>query len=181
MPLSDQALILRTLQQDDRRAFEQLVLRYQSKVRTWARRLCRGDPQSAEDLAQETFIKAYSALRSFRGEASFTTWLYRITFNLAANRWRREHQQWCSLEDHEDFEAPNCSLNEAAVQRDMDSALAQLSLPQQWAIRLCLEDGLSHEEAASIMGIPLGTLKAHIARGKRKLQHLLAAWKEATA
>ncbi len=178
MSPSDQELIARTLGRKDQHAFAQLVLRYQSQVRTWARRLCDGDAHLADDLAQETFIKAYGALGAFRAEAKFSTWLYRIAFNIAANRWRSKKIQWCELDDNEEIEADLCSLKQFDAQRDVGEAMAQLSQGQQLAIRLCYEDGFSHDEAASIMGVPLGTVKTHILRGKQKLQQLLAAWQD---
>ena len=88
MSVPDQELIARVVAKKDQHAFAQLVLRYQSQLRLWARRLCDGDVHLADDLAQETFIKAYAALGAFRAESKFSTWLYRIAFNIAANRWR---------------------------------------------------------------------------------------------
>jgi len=181
MAPSDQELIARTLARQDQHAFAQLVLRYQSQLRVWARRLCAGDSALADDLAQETFIKAYGALGAFRAEAKFSTWLYRIAFNIAANRWRRKHIEWCALDDNQELEGDCPGLKQFDVQRDLGEALAQLSQGQQLAIRLCYDDGFSHEEAATIMGVPLGTVKTHILRGKQKLQQLLAAWRDQVA
>jgi RNA polymerase sigma-70 factor (ECF subfamily) len=178
MPIPDQELIARVLAKKDQHAFAQLVLRYQSQLRLWARRLCDGDAHLADDLAQETFIKAYGALAAFRAEAKFSTWLYRIAFNIAANRWRSKKMEWCALEDDEDIASELCELQQFAAQKDVESAMQKLSAAQQLAIRLCFEDGFSHEEAATIMGVPLGTLKTHVARGKQKLQTLLASWGE---
>ncbi|RYZ83134.1 MAG: RNA polymerase sigma factor, partial [Moraxellaceae bacterium] len=132
----------------------------------------------ADDLAQETFIKAYAALGAFRAESKFSTWLYRIAFNIAANRWRNKKIQWCTLDDDDDIESEHCELRQFDAKRDVESAMNQLSPAQQLAIRLCFEDGFSHDEAASIMGVPLGTLKTHVARGKKKLQTLLSSWNE---
>lgn len=179
MSMSDQELIARVVKRGDQHAFAQLVLRYQSQLRIWARRLCNGDTHMADDLAQETFIKAYAALGSFRAEARFSTWLYRIAFNVAANRWRSKKIEWCELDDNEDLEADQCSLQQFHAQKDVEAAMQTLSAGQQMAIRLCYEDGFSHEEAASIMGVPLGTVKTHIARGKQKLQILLVSWQDA--
>src|SRR6187402_1512602 len=176
MSLSDQELIARVVSRKDQHAFAQLVLRYQSPLRIWARRLCNGDTHLADDLAQETFMKAYAALGAFRAEAKFSTWLYRIAFNIAANRWRSKKIQWCELDDNENIEAEFCELKNFDAKRDVEVAMQQLSAAQQLAIRLCFEDGFSHDEAASIMGIPLGTLKTHVNRGKQKLQTLLASW-----
>lgn len=178
MSISDQELIARVVAKKDQHAFSQLVLRYQSQLRLWARRLCDGDSHLADDLAQETFIKAYAALGAFRAEAKFSTWLYRIAFNIAANRWRSKKVQWCELDDNEDIEADICELKQFDAKRDVEAAMQQLSAAQQLAIRLCFEDGFSHDEAASIMGIPLGTLKTHVNRGKQKLQALLASWSQ---
>ena len=178
MSIPDQELIARVVAKKDQHAFAQLVLRYQSQLRLWARRLCDGDAHLADDLAQETFIKAYAALGAFRAEAKFSTWLYRIAFNIAANRWRGKKIQWCELDDNEEIEAELCELKQFDAKRDVEAAMQQLSAAQQLAIRLCFEDGFSHDEAASIMGVPLGTLKTHVNRGKQKLQTLLVAWSQ---
>lgn len=179
MSIPDQELIARVVSRKDQHAFAQLVLRYQSQLRTWARRLCNGDTHLADDLAQETFMKAYAALGAFRADAKFSTWLYRIAFNIAANRWRTKKIEWCELSDDEDIAAEHCELQQFDAKKDVEAAMQQLSAGQQLALRLCYEDGFSHEEAASIMGVPLGTVKTHIARGKQKLQQLLASWNDA--
>lgn len=173
----DQELIKRVIEVRDQHAFSQLVLRYQSALRVWSRRLCDGDAALADDLAQETFIKAWVALKGFRAESKFSTWLYRIAFNTAANRWRSKKPEWCSLDEvYDEPPIENCEIRSFASHRDVGQALMQLSTAQQLAIRLCFDDGFSHEEAAEIMNLPLGTLKAHIARGKQKLQKLLQDW-----
>jgi RNA polymerase sigma factor (sigma-70 family) len=179
MSLSDAALIARVTKHKDQHAFRQLVLRYQSQVRLWAQRLSRGDAGLADDLAQETFIKAYAGLPGFRADAKFSTWLYRIAFNVAASRWRNKKLDWCDLEEAEDTQVTSCQVQAFAAQQDVESAMLQLSEPQQLAIKLCFQDGFTHEEAAEIMNVPLGTLKAHVARGKRRLQTLLSAWDQA--
>ncbi len=176
MSISDQALIARVVAKQDQHAFGQLVLRYQSQLRIWARRLCDGDPHLADDLAQEAFIKAYAALPAFRAEAKFSTWLYRITFNIAANRWRAKKLQWCELDERDQPDEETSEIHDFAVKRDVEAAMCQLSPAQQLAIKLCFEDGFSHAEAADIMGLPLGTVKTHVLRGKQKLEQLLASW-----
>jgi RNA polymerase sigma factor (sigma-70 family) len=174
--LSDQELISRVISRKDQHAFAQLVLRYQSALRHWARKLCNGDSHLADDLAQEAFIKAHAGLAAYRGDAKFSSWLYRIAFNIAANRWRNKKIEWCSLEDNEDAPIDACEQHNFAAKRDIDWAMMQLSERQQLAITLCYLDGFSHEEAANIMGIPMGTLKNHVLRGKRKMQSLLNDW-----
>lgn len=176
MSLSDNDLIVRVVRHDDRHAYSQLALRYQSQLRRWCRRLSKGDTHAADDLAQEVFIKAYGALASFQCEARFSVWLYRIAFNAAASKWRKKRIDWCDLDSAAEMTTETCEATNIARIGDIQHALQQLSDAQQIAVRLCFEDGLSHDEAAGVMGIPLGTLKTHVARGKARLKHLLADW-----
>lgn len=178
MSLTDQELILRALNKRDQRAFEQLVLRYQSQVRAWCRRLCNGDGALGDDLAQEVFIKAWGALGAFKMEAKFSVWLYRIAFNAAASKWRRKRLDWCDLDEIPEFNDEQDAAVDMINGRALHAALEQLSEPQQIALRLCFEDDLSHTEAAGIMNIPLGSLKTHINRGKQRLKQLLADWSD---
>ena len=94
MSFADSDLIARVLANDDRNAFGELVRRYQSDVRQFLRRLTRDDAARADDLAQETFVKAYRSLRQFHGDAKFSSWLYRIAHRSFLNdlRKRRESQ-----------------------------------------------------------------------------------------
>lgn len=187
MSISDTALIERVVKRQDRQAYSQLVLRHQSAVRQWARRLCHGDADLGDDLAQETFIKAYTALPAFRGDGKLTTWLYRIAFNLAATQWRRHQPEWVEL-DAEQGSVPPSEEDESMVvmadqltlSRDLERAMAQLSAPQQWALQLCFAEGFSHGEVAQIMGLPIGTVKTHVLRGKQTLSRLLTAWSNET-
>lgn len=181
---SDGALIARVVSQRDQHAFRQLVLRYQSPVRRWARRLCNDDVAAADDLAQEVFIKAYRSLDNFRNQAQFSTWLYRITFNLAASQKRLSRDAWQNLDLSETAELVRDSAESQTesiasdVQRDLELAMTKLTQPEQWALRLSLEEGMSHEEVTEVMGIPLGTVKTHLLRGKQKLRRILAPWRE---
>ncbi|WP_027330582.1 RNA polymerase sigma factor [Marinimicrobium agarilyticum] len=180
-PLSDAGLIARVITQRDPHAFRQLVLRHQSAVRRWARRLSRGNEAAADDLAQDVFIRVYRALPTYRGEARFSTWLYRITFNTAVSQKRLAREQWqmVNLEEAEpELDHSEQPLQATEVRRDLEAAMAALSDPQQWALRLNLEEGLSHQEVAEVMGLPLGTVKTHILRGKRALQARLSPWQE---
>lgn len=182
--LSDAGLIARVITAQDQHAFRQLVLRYQSPVRRWGRRLCNGDEAAADDLAQEVFIRAYRALPTYRGQARFSTWLYRIAFNLAASQRRLARERWqtVELEDAEPELArtkpTGAGMDAADARRDLETAMAELSEPQQWALRLHLEEGMSHQEVAEVMGIPLGTVKTHVMRGKRALKARLSSWQE---
>lgn len=172
----DAELIARVLVSDDRRAFGDLVLRHQSAVRHFLRQLTRGDAALADDLAQETFVQAYRGLARFRGDAAFSTWLLGIAHNHWRNARRRERE-------HVPLDAPETpqpSVDAAVSVSDWKSDLAaawpQLSREEQLALHLGYQQGLAHAEIATLLDWPLGTVKTHLARGKEKLRHLLAAW-----
>ena len=172
---TDAELILAVLEHDDRKAFTELVLRHQSKVRTVLRRLARGDAALADDLAQETFVLAWRNLASFRFEARFSTWLYRIAFNAWQSEARKHREVLLDLDDDapqgaEGFE----EMPDIAARVDLERAMAELSDGERAAIGACYYADLSHEEAASALGMPLGTVKTHVLRAKAKLRARLA-------
>jgi len=167
---ADSELVLATVAHDDREAFARLVRRHQSMVRSVLRRLARGDHALADDLAQETFLLAWRNLRSFRFDARFSTWLYRIAFNAWLSEARKRHE--VLLEDRGDApEAEEPASAVTAVERiDLERALGSLSDGERAAIAACYYADLTHEEAAEAIGIPLGTVKTHILRAKAKLR-----------
>ncbi len=184
---TDAELIARVVVQDDRHAFAELVRRHQSPVRATLRRLTAGDHALADDLAQETFLLAYRNLKSFRQEARFSTWLYRIATNafLADARKRKEELLGDRDADVADGDDDADSHGEAAhddharaasLKLDFERALAVLSDGERAAIVQCYHNDLSHEEAAYVLGCPIGTVKTHILRAKQKLKTRLAAW-----
>lgn len=173
----DQALVER-VQQGDKQAFDVLVLKYQNKIIQLVYRYVH-DPDEAMDVAQEAFIKAYKALPAFRGDARFSTWLYRIAYNLVMSYKRKNAPD--VDQDAVDRAQANESVEEAlqlGMARDLNSAMGELSDVQRQAVHLCMQRGFSHEEAASIMKLPLGTVKSHVNRARAKLQTLLQAWRE---
>ncbi|MEP7207407.1 MAG: sigma-70 family RNA polymerase sigma factor [Casimicrobiaceae bacterium] len=184
--VTDAELIARVVVQDDRAAFAELVRRYQSGVRATLRRLATGDHGLADDLAQETFLSAYRNLRAFRQDARFSTWLYRIATNafLAYRRKRREELLGESADDVADggeaADAHDRGYGDHAggttLRIDMERALEVLSDAERAAIVQCYHNDLSHEEAAYVLGCPVGTVKTHILRAKQKLKNRLAAW-----
>jgi RNA polymerase sigma-70 factor (ECF subfamily) len=184
--VTDAELIARVVVQDDRHAFSELVRRYQSAVRATLRRLTGGNDALADDLAQETFLLAYRNLKSFRQEARFSTWLYRIATNafFADARKRKEEllgdADAALADDDESEDSPDegsTDMTRAANLRlDMTRALAILSDAERAAIVQCYHNDLSHEEAAYVLNCPVGTVKTHILRGKQKLKARLAAW-----
>jgi RNA polymerase sigma-70 factor (ECF subfamily) len=171
----DAALIRAVQASDDRGAFGELVRRHQSTVRTVLRRLTRGDAGLADDLAQETFVLAWRNIRHFRFEARFSTWLYRIAINAWRSEARRKRDLPLDLDDNELVAEDTAEDAPDIVARmDLERALATLSDGERAAIAACYYADLSHEEAAQALGIPVGTVKTHVLRGKAKLRARLA-------
>jgi RNA polymerase sigma-70 factor (ECF subfamily) len=169
MGKTDTELVARVLAADDRRAFAELVRRHQSAVRRLLRGLCAGDAAQADDLAQETFLRAYRSLASWRGGGRLSTWLYRIAWNGWASQARRPTPPLVEPP------APPRDAADAAIDRhDLERAMAGLREEERAALALAYGQDVSHEEAAAILDCPLGTLKTNILRGKEKLRRMLA-------
>src|SRR5436190_7510810 len=178
---SDDAALVRAVQaSNDRAAFEALVRRHQSAVRTVLRRLTRGDAGLADDLAQETFVLAWRNIRHFRFEARFSTWIYRIAINAWRSEARKKRELLLDL-DSEDAPAElglTEEMPDIVARVDLERAMATLSDGERAAIAACYYADLSHEEAAQALGIPVGTVKTHVLRGKAKLKARLAGKEE---
>jgi RNA polymerase sigma-70 factor (ECF subfamily) len=168
--LSDIELVARTLQ-DDHDAFAELVCRYQSPLRAWLRRLTDVDYARADDLAQETFLRAYRHLNRFQETGKFSTWLFAIAYNEFRNANRRGHN-FIQLDDGIVEELPAEEDGNAALEAslDLDVAIQSLSINQRAAITLCYQQGMTHEEAAAVLKCPVGTVKTNILRGKERLR-----------
>jgi RNA polymerase sigma-70 factor (ECF subfamily) len=174
---SDADLILAVLERDDRPAFAELVRRHQSKVRTVLRRLTKGDAALADDLAQETFVLAWRNLKAFRFEARFSTWIYRIAFNAWQSEARKKREVLMEIDDSAPLPGSNAfdEMPDIASRVDLERAMAFLSDGERAAIAACYYADLSHEEAALVLGIPVGTVKTHVLRAKAKLKARLAS------
>ncbi len=175
MELTDADLVARVLVDDDQHAFGELVRRHQSSVRGLLRQLTRTDLALADDLAQEAFLRAYKHLRSFRGEARFSTWLYRITYNVFREDARRRKELVGIDEDAWEAEQDPHTVD-PGLRQDLMHALSLLPLHERTAVLLCCQNGLSHDEASRVLDIPLGTVKTNVLRGREKLKKTLAAW-----
>lgn len=177
--VSDKNLIERVLIHKDRHAFDQLVKRHQSMLRYSLRQWTCWDEALADDLAQDTFLRAYQGLAKFRFDSSFSTWLYRIAYRIfldhqksASNRhleyvgdaWQEE------IEQAENHDQPD-------LHRDLARAMQVLSADQRAAVHLHLHRQYSHQEISDIMDIPLGTVKTHINRGRQLLAEALEDWR----
>lgn len=159
----------------NRRAFTELMRRHQQRVYWTARRLI-GTHDDAEDIAQETFVKAYLSLGDFRGDSSFFTWLYRIAVNLSLNALRkrqlityvRESELMRRVIPGGDDPARETELRE--TQSRLDRAVASLPERQKAVFVLRFYDGLPYEEIASMLKTSVGGLKANYHHALRKVQ-----------
>lgn len=148
-------------------AFNMLVDRHQQAVRTFLRRILRNDAD-ADDMAQETFVAAWTHVQSFRGESSVRGWLCGIAWRKArgAQRsWARQRSRDAVHHERLDSGGTATMEDRLAVRR----ALQALPLEQRAAVTLCLVCGFSHAETADILGAPLGTVKSHVLRGRARL------------
>ena len=175
MPLNDSDLVARVLLDDDHHAFAELVRNHQSPIRGLLRQLTRGDLALADDLGQETFLRAYKNIRSFRGEAKFSTWLYRIAYNCFRED-ARKRKELVGIDERQLEAEQDPQTVDPALKHDLTHALQLLPLHERSAILLCCQNGLSHDEAARVLDIPLGTVKTNVLRGREKLKKTLAAW-----
>lgn len=185
MTVTDQELVSRA-KNGDQDAFEQLVQENQNKVYSLALRLV-GDREEAADLAQEAFLKAWQGLKSFQGESSFATWIYRLTTNVCIDHLRRQKRRQgvetaVSLDDEDsgwaepaDWEQdPQRRLEHAERGRALARGLEQLSEHQRRALVLRELSGLSYQEIGEALDLDLGTVKSRIARARLALRKILS-------
>ncbi|MDR2172746.1 MAG: RNA polymerase sigma factor RpoE [Burkholderiales bacterium] len=177
----DQQLVVRT-QQGDKSAFELLVRKYQRRLARLLSRLIR-DPAEVEDVAQETFIKAYRSLPDFRGDSAFYTWLYRIGINTAKNHLlssgrRVQASASFAVEEAESFEDAERLRDPATPEGELMSKEIALTvnrvvkaLPQELRSAVLLREfeGLSYEEIAEAMNCPIGTVRSRIFRAREAI------------
>ena len=182
--LTDSELIDQVVNADDSQAFTTLVNRHQQALRYSLRQLTGWNEALADDLSQETFLKAYLALANFKKESAFSTWLYRIAYNVFISHKRKlqvKLDQY-SVVDSETEEAQNesgySSACETDLHRDLALAMQALTVQQRSALHLFMHRQCTQQEISEIMNIPLGTVKTLINRGRLVLQEKLAAWQD---
>ena len=146
-------------------------------MRGLLRQLTRTDAALADDLAQEAFLKAYKNIRSFRGEAKFSTWLYRIAYNCFREE-ARKRKELVGINETQLEAEHDPQTVDPALKQDLMHALTSLPLHERSAVLLCCQNGLSHDEAARVLDIPLGTVKTNVLRGREKLKKMLALWEK---
>jgi len=172
------ALILRSLSDRDDVAFGRLVALHQSRVRAFLQRLCR-DAALADDLAQDTFLTAYQKLASYQGRGSFNGWLCSIAYRCFLQHQRRQRRNQSINQQIEQQIASEQQPDPARYEAispghvDLERALVLIERDEAAAITLNYSLGFSHSEVASIMQLPLGTVKSHITRGMGKLRAIL--------
>jgi len=165
----------------DQGAFEKLVRLYEKRVLALTRRMCK-NPEDAAEAAQEAFLAAWQGLKSFRGESSFSTWLYRLASNACVDLLRREgrRQAAVSLDDGDmnlDIPALIPSPQEEAERRELGEQIEAglRALPPEYRSVLVLREvhQLRYEEIAGALGMDLGTVKSRISRGRKRLRAFL--------
>jgi len=180
----DQELVLR-VQQGDKSAYDHLVRKYQHKIIQIVNRYVK-DPSEAQDVAQESFIKAYRALNNFRGDSAFFTWLYRIAINTAKNylvsRARRYSQYEVDVQEAEQvgnipqlrsMETPEQQLSNEQIVAAIKTAIDKLPEEMRMAIMLREFEGLSYQEIAQAMDCPVGTVRSRIFRAREAIDNKL--------
>jgi RNA polymerase sigma-70 factor (ECF subfamily) len=163
-------LISRCVLADDRRAFGELVEAYQPRLRRFFMNLTLGDEYLSDDLAQETFIKAYIELRSFRGMSRFGTWLFRIGYNEFYSYKRSEHAT--TDLDHAP-ERASSPVDSSEISMDVKVAMAQLSEIERTVVTLFYIDDMPVKQIATITGLNQSTLRSHLHRAKEKMAKTL--------
>ena len=149
-------------------AFNRLVDGHQQAVRTFLRRLL-GNEADADDMAQETFLAAWTHARSFRGEGSVRAWLCGIAWRKAKGAQRSWARQRTRDAEHHDLSPESGGTASMEDRLAIRRALQALPLEQRAAVTLCLVCGFSHSETAATLGAPLGTVKSHVQRGRERL------------
>ncbi|WP_397413787.1 RNA polymerase sigma factor [Phenylobacterium sp.] len=155
------------------RAFGELVRRHGSGVRTLLRRM-GAQPAEADDVAQDAFLTAFERIAEFRGEGAFAGWVKRIAARLYLGRLKRDRRLKALDDAGIDLETPG-EADEPGDRLDLDEALKGLSTAERLCVSMCYGAGLSHNEAAEALNLPLGTVKSHVKRGLDKLKARLSS------
>jgi RNA polymerase sigma-70 factor (ECF subfamily) len=183
----DEGMLVQRARRGDLGAYDELIRLYQERIYATIYHMT-ANHEDANDLAQESFIKAFQALKSFKGGSSFYTWLYRIAVNKTINFLkRRKNRIHLSLNDL-DFntehnpdlvaliseKTPNREVNLKELQEKLNTAMLKLSEPHRLVVVLHDVQGASHEEIAKIMDCNIGTVRSRLFYARQQLQSLLA-------
>ena len=169
--------------QGDQSAFEQLVKLYEKRVLALTGRMCR-NPEDAQEAAQEAFLAAWQGLPSFRGDSSFSTWLYRLASNACVDLIRREgrhsgaagpslNDEEISLDVPDTAPSPQESAERKELREQIEAGLQSLSPEHRQVLILREIHQLSYEEISQSLALDLGTVKSRINRGRKQLRNFL--------
>jgi RNA polymerase sigma-70 factor (ECF subfamily) len=176
----DDARLIARFQRGDEDAFDELVERHRRRIYSLVCRLA--SPAEADDLAQDVFIAAYKALPNFRGDAAFSTWLYRIAVHVCSHHLRRRKLDTTELDelqlDHDRDHDPERSAICSELQSQVRSAINEL--PYKLRVVVVLRDlhGLNYEEIAQVVGCPIGTVRSRLHYATHRLAGLLKPYVE---
>lgn len=158
----------------DRAAFQLLVLRHEGRLRGFLSRVAGSD---ADDIAQEAFVRAWQRAGDYRGQGSYAAWLTGIGWRIFLDQRRTaRRREALAAGDEAATSSDPRPASDAAI--DAGRLLAHLSPQERAALTLCFGHGWSHGEAAEIMGVPLGTLKSLVLRGRAKAQRMIGEGRE---
>lgn len=173
----NEILLISRARGGDREAFGELVEQYRDNVYRLAYRMC-GNAYDADEAAQEAFVAAWRALPNFRGDAKFSTWLYRLTTNAAIDVMRREKRHQTvgdgeMIEVADDADSPQETVERTEQQEAVQEALATLSEEYREVLLLRYMEELDYAEIAEVLQLPSGTVKSRINRAKAALKNAL--------
>ncbi|HLE76826.1 MAG TPA: sigma-70 family RNA polymerase sigma factor [bacterium] len=171
----DEGTLLAASRRGDLTAYDELVGAYQDRVYQLTYRVT-GNPEDAWDAAQEAFVKAFRALKAFRGDAAFSTWLHRIAVNAALDIIRRRPPALDPLDAAAAVttESVDRMVEQRELQRAIHRAIASLPPDQRVAVVLRDVQGFSYGEIAAVLQVPVGTVRSRLSRARDALRHALA-------
>ncbi len=186
-PGPDDITLVRRAQKEDLAAYDELIRRYQQRIYATLYHMT-SNHEDANDLTQEAFIKAYSALKSFKGDSSFYTWVYRIAVNKTINFLKQRKNRYAMSLDDLDFSAendpdlvalisdktPRRAAGLAELQEKLNAAMQKLSEQHRMVVTLHDVQGLSHEEIGQIMDCNVGTVRSRLFYARQQLQGFLS-------
>ena len=170
MELSDRALAERVQSEGDEQAFRALYRRHTPRLYQFALRLLGGNELDAEDVVQESWIRATAGLAEFRWESSFGTWITGIALNLCRGLFRRHDRKWIEMRDDLELVTGPAREHERI---DLEAAIAKLPPGYRTVVILHDVEGLTHEEIGRELEISANTSKSQLSRGRRMLRSLL--------
>ena len=185
--MNDDALLIELSQQGDRNAFDALIRKYEARAYQYAYRLT-SNTDEASDIVADAFVRVYNALKNFRGQSSFGTWLYRILTNCYLDQRKKERSRrhesleaTMNLEGGEvqrqfedEADGPDVLLERTAREEAVQGALSKMPEYQQAMLVMYHVEMLSYEEISDALDLPIGTVKSRLNRARLALRDLLA-------